>query len=612
MFSIIMPVWNRANLVTNAIESILSQTFKNYELIIIDDGSEDNLREVIQPYLSDRVIYHNIVHSGLSAARNAGLKKARFSFFAYLDSDNHWHRDFLSNMNDALTNVDTPREVAYCMANRYRKDPLTGNIIQDGTIGMPFSFKNLMNGNYIDINTIVHSRKAIEYAGMFDEKLENTEDWDFILRVTSLFDPIFVPKALVDYYYGVAANAISNTVDLQINYKFVRSRYNSFEEPITLVHDTIEYKWKNLPEKKYYNWVRLHHVQLDTSDYTAWGYPFMLQIEPTNICNLKCPLCPVPLNKLGRKPRNMKLEEFKDIINDMEDYLLFLVLWDWGEPFMNPQLPQMIRYASEREIQTVTSTNAQFLDNEAYLEEILTSGLSTLIVAIDSAEEDNYKLYRKKGSLNKALSGLQKLVEMRNRLGSTTHINMRMVIMRHNEHELGRLRRLARKIGVDRFSVKAVTPGFDEHFLDSEYVPKKIRYRFFEYKPGTYERVRIDMVCRRPWEIASILSNGDVVPCCWDYDDSMKVGNVLEKPFTKIWNDYAYRELRRKTYHMRHTLSKCMFCPPNFKLSKGGWFPESLDFRDSTLNRFKKNLRKKFLSPLERCMINVAKIICSI
>ncbi len=609
MFSIIMPVWNRADFVRRAIESVLAQTFKDYELLIIDDGSEDNLKEVVKPYLSEKVSYHHISHQGISTARNFGLRKAKHPFIAYLDSDDAWHPEFLATMRSAIQNSDTPYEVAYCMANCYKKDPVSGEIRHDSVIGREFSFKQLMAGNFICISTLVHSRKVVEYAGLYDETLPNTEDWDFIIRATSLFEPVFVPKTLANYYFGIAKNAVSLTTDLKKGYDIVRSKYTRFEEPITFVHDTIEYNWKNLPEEKYYNWVRLHHEQLNTSDYTAWGYPFMLQIEPTNVCNLKCPFCPVTRKELGRKPRHMKLKEFKGIIDDMERYLLFIVLWDWGESFMNPELPNMIRYASEREIQTVTSTNAQFLSNDAYLEAILTSGLSTIIVAIDSAEENNYQIYRQKGSLSKALSGLQKLVEMRKHLNSNTHINMRMVIMRHNEHELTKLRRLARKIGVDRFSVKAVTPGFGDVFLDHEFVAKKLRYRFFEYKWGTYERIRIDTVCRRPWEMANIFSNGDVVPCCYDFDASMRLGNVTEKPFSEIWNNPAYRQLREKIYNEKDSLEKCRDCWINFKLSKSGWFPVVIDFTDSALSRFKKSLKRKLQGPLGRRIISAARAV---
>jgi radical SAM protein with 4Fe4S-binding SPASM domain len=595
MFSIIMPVWNRVDFVKKAIESVLAQTFKDYELLIIDDGSDDNLEEVVRPYLSEKVAFYQIQHnSGLSTARNLGIEKSIYPFLAYLDSDNCWHTEFLARMHAALQDTETSHEIAYCMANCYRKDTTTGNIFHDGTMGGPFSFSKLMDGNYIDINTFVHSRKALEFAGKFDEKLRRLEDWDIIIRMTSLFEPVFVPEVLVDYYFCVTDNALSITENLEKADTTVRRKHTGFKMPVTFVHDTVEYTWNSLPEKKYRNWVRIHHEQLNTLDYTAWGYPFMLQIEPTNACNLRCPLCPVANNDLGRSPRNMKFEEYKSIIDDLESYLMILILWDWGEPFMNPDLPRMICYASQRDIRTVTSTNAHFLDDEAYVEAILRSGLSTLIVAIDSARDNNYEAYRQRGKLNKALSGLQKVVEMKKKLCSNTLIHMRMVIMRHNEDELWSLRRMARDIGVDRFSVKAVTPGYREPDTDMEkqFVPRKLKYRFYAYKRGTYERIRVNNICRRPWEIASILSNGDVVPCCWDYDDSMKVGNVFEEPFTKIWTGAAYRELRKKILHERQNLAKCTICPPSFKLSKSGWFPVVTDFTNSPLGYFKSSLKK--------------------
>jgi len=595
MISIIMPVWNRADMVKGAIESVLAQTFEDYELIIVDDGSDDNLEEVVRPYLSEKVAFYRIrYNSGLSAARNFGIEKSAHPFIAYLDSDNRWHPEFLARMREALQGAETSWEIAYCMANRYRKDLTTGNVFQDGTMGQPFNFKKLMEGNYIDINTFVHSRKALEFAGKFDKKLRRLEDWDIIIRMTSLFDPVFVPHVLVDYYFCVADNALSIIENLEKVDTAVRGKHAGFKMPITFVHDTVPYTWNNLSEEKYRNWVRIHHEQLNTLDYTAWGYPFMLQIEPTNACNLQCPLCPVANNDLGRKPRNMKFEEYKSIIDDLESYLMILILWDWGEPFMNPDLPRMIRYASDRDIRTVTSTNAHFLDDEAYVKAVLQSGLSTLIVAIDSARDDNYEAYRRRGKLNKALSGLRKVVEMKKKLGSDTLIHMRMVIMRHNENELWSLKRLAKEIGVDRFSVKAVTPGYREPGpdMDRQFVPRKRKYRFYAYKWGTYERIRTEALCRRPWEISTILSNGDVVPCCWDYDDSMKVGNVFEEPFTKIWTGLAYRDLREKIFHERQNLVRCTICPPSFKLSKSGWFPVVTDFTDSPLGHFKSSLKK--------------------
>lgn len=372
----------------------------------------------------------------------------------------------------------------------------------------------------------------------------------------------------------------------------IRKKHTRFRGPVTFVHDTIKYTWDNLPEQKYRNWFRINQEQLNTSDYTAWGYPFMLQIEPTNACNLECPLCPVGRGELGRKTEHMGLDVYKSIIDDMESNLLLLVLWDWGEPFMHPQLPDMIEYASTRDIRTVTSTNAHFLNNDAYIERILSSGLSTLIVAIDSLHDESYRVYRRKGRLDKAISGLQNTIRIKKKLGSGTCIALRMVIMKQNEHEVASLKKLAKEIGADRFVVKTLNPSCGSTNMDSDLLPNNPRYRRFEYDRYTDQRIRIDVKCRRVWWMANILSNGDVVPCTYDYDSSMKVGNVKEKPFSEIWNGPAYRKLRERIYKEKDSIEKCHNCWINFKLSKFGWFPLSIDFNESLFERFISGLSK--------------------
>lgn len=578
MFSIIMPVWNRSLLVSRAIESVLAQTCEDYELLIIDDGSEDDLEAVVQPYLSAKIFCHKTPHRGVGAARNFGIKQARGEFIAYLDSDNLWHPQFLSTMKEALKNGGSPRAAAYCWANDYKKHPETGAFYRDRVIGEPFDFKKLLEENYIDLNTFVHAKKCLEYSGLHDEGLKRLEDWDLIIRITSKYEPVFVPQSLVDYYYGIADNAVSLTQDWRPSYAAIRQNNYKFQEPITLVHDTIPYRWEKVPEKKFYNWVRMNREELNISDFTAWGFPYMLQIEPTSLCNLRCPLCPAGKGELDREIRHMTLEEFQTLIDDMEPYLLFIVFWDWGEPLMHPQLPAMIRYAAERGIKLVTSTNGHFLHDEAYLEALLTSGLSTLIVAIDSLYEDSYQVYRQGGSLNKAVTGLEKVLALKRRLNSETLINMRMVMMKQNEHQLRKMRKLARKLKVDRFTVKTLNPSCGLASMDHQLIPDNPLYRRYQYKEGTYERVRQETVCHRVWFMSNIFSNGDVVPCCYDYNSEMKAGNILEQPFTRIWNGPAYRELRKKIYHQKDSIDKCRECTINFKLSPGGWFPEIHDF----------------------------------
>jgi len=583
MFSVIMPVWNRADIVEKAIRSVLSQTLKDYELIIVNDGSEDNLEMVVRPYLSKNVRYYEIPHSGVSAARNHGIKCAKGDFIAYLDSDNNWHPEFLSVMDNTLSNSHS--EAAYCMYNVYRRYPLNGSIYLYSIDGEKFNFRKLLNGNYIDLNSFVHSRKCVEDVGLFDEQLKRLVDWDLILRITSKYEPIFVPFVLVDYYECIAENTISVIEDVKASYYILKKKHDmktKQNRSVIIEHDAIKYVCEDVPDRKYCNWMITNHREFNTTDFKAKGFPYMLQIEPTNICNFSCPLCPAGRNELNRKPTHMELEEFKAVIDDMKRYLLFLVLWDWGEPFMNPELPAMIRYASERGIRTVTSTNAYFLQNEKYVKEILESGLSTLIVAIDSLDEESYQVYRKKGNLNRAISGLGNVLRLKRELKSDTKINLRMVIMKHNEHELSKMREFAGRMRVDVFTVKTLNPSCGLTSMDQELIPYNPKYRRYEYKKGTYERIRINTQCERIWLMSNILSNGDVVPCCYDYNSELKVGNIHEKPFSQIWNSSGYRELRKKIHYQKGSIPKCRECTINFKLSNKNWFVETHYFNIKT------------------------------
>jgi radical SAM protein with 4Fe4S-binding SPASM domain len=343
---------------------------------------------------------------------------------------------------------------------------------------------------------------------------------------------------------------------------------------VSVIFDAVEFVWKGLPQKKYDNFMKMRHMQASPDCFTVDGYPYMIQLEPTNRCNLKCPLCPAGTNQLGRPRRDMPLEEFQALIDDMEDYLLFLILWEWGEPFMHPRLPEMIRYAADRGIQTITSTNAHFLHDEDYLRRVLASGLATLIVAIDSLEQERYEVYRQNGSLSKAVQGLETLVRLKRETGSKTRINLRMVIMKQNEHELPAMRRFAKQSGVDIFSVKSLNPSCGLDSKDEELVPCDPRYRRYVYNEETFERIRLDVHCRKMSFMCSISANGEVIPCGYDFRSELKVGNIAETPLTEIWNSPAARAMRKRLYCEKDSISKCRECSINFQLNERGWFPE--------------------------------------
>lgn len=362
---------------------------------------------------------------------------------------------------------------------------------------------------------------------------------------------------------------------------------------ITVISNAMKYTFKEVQEVKFQNYLSSFLQEYDTVDFKPKGFPFKLQIEPTNMCNLQCPLCPVGDKKLGRESKHMTFDMFRSIIDDMEQYLLFLILWNWGEPFTNPELPKMIRYAHKHGIKTVTSTNAHFLDKTDYVRQILESGLTTLIVAIDSLEEERYKIYRRGGRLEIAILGLKNLIRMKKELGSETQINLRMIVMRQNEHEVGRMRDFAREVGADIFTAKTLNPSCGLDSLDSESVPLNPKYRRYEYQKGTFKRIRVDNSCTRVFSMANIFAGGEVVPCGYDFKGELKVGSILEQPFSEIWMSRQFAEIRRRIWQEQQSIPKCKACIINFKFTKNGEFSEVTYFNQTLPEKAKHLLSER-------------------
>ena len=375
---------------------------------------------------------------------------------------------------------------------------------------------------------------------------------------------------------------------------------------VTYLNNDILYTWENVPDVKYDNWLKMLSPQVG-EDFSVNGFPFFVQIETTNFCNLKCPVCPAGGFGFKRDRRHMKLSEFKSIIDDMQKYLLFLVLWDWGEPLMNPDLPEMIRYAAERGIKTVVSTNCNcnsFHDMN-YMERLLRSGLTTLIFAIDSVHQEQYEMYRKKGNLNNALEGIKKTVAQKKQLGTGPMLVMRMVAMKQNEYEIHKLRGLSRKLGVDRFSVKTMNPLYVSESSDREMVPGNPRYRRFEYKKGTYERIKIDLHCNVIYRQCTIHSNGDVEPCCWWYDNDYATVNCFRDGGLKqIWNSPAYKNVRAQVASDKDAIHYCRTCALNYKLSRTGWFYQTLDLTANRLDQSKYLLKRHIELTMNTTLLN--------
>lgn len=221
LVSIIMPAYNRSNTIIDAISSVKAQKYTNWELLIVDDGSEDNTVEVVKQFIhrhkEDRIKLIEIKDNvGVSQARNKALKKSKGEIIAYLDSDNSWDSNFLLIMVNSLVE-NTWVKIAYCGDKIWQY--YSGNTTLQSKLELvsirlgPFNKSLIENRNYIDLNVFIHWKKIYEQLGGFREDMRRLVDWELIVRYTDFAAPKFVPAFLVDYYMGRCSNQITKTED---------------------------------------------------------------------------------------------------------------------------------------------------------------------------------------------------------------------------------------------------------------------------------------------------------------------------------------------------------------------------------------------------------------
>jgi MoaA/NifB/PqqE/SkfB family radical SAM enzyme len=152
------------------------------------------------------------------------------------------------------------------------------------------------------------------------------------------------------------------------------------------------------------------------------GLPFVLMIEPTNLCNLRCPLCPSGDGRLTRARGMMDRATFDRILKQTKGAVKLLQLWNQGEPLLHPDLPWMIRRAKQHGMFVSMSTNGHPLADPSTAKKIVRSGLDHLIVSVDGATQETYARYRRGGNLQTVLRGIEHCVQARTIAGGGSAI----------------------------------------------------------------------------------------------------------------------------------------------------------------------------------------------
>ena len=292
-----------------------------------------------------------------------------------------------------------------------------------------------------------------------------------------------------------------------------------------------------------------------------WGYPVSISFEPTTSCNLRCPECPSGLRQFSRPTGMLQNDFFTRTIDEIHKELLYLIFYFQGEPYLNPDFLKMVKYASEKNIYTATSTNAHYLNDEA-ARKTVESGLDRLIISIDGTTQEVYQQYRVGGHLEKVLEGAKNIMKWKKELKSKTpFVFFQFLVVKPNEHQVEDIKRLAREVGVDEVRFK--TAQVYEYETDpNNLIPTIDKYsRYKKNTDGSYSAK--NKLANRCWKMqhANVITwDGLVVPCCFDKDATHQLGNLKTQSFKEIWHNANYKQFRTELMKSRKNIDICANC----------------------------------------------------
>jgi glycosyltransferase involved in cell wall biosynthesis len=235
LVSVIIPTYNRSGLLKSAIDSVLSQSFGDFELIIVDDGSTDDTLALVRSY-GGSLAYIKQANHGPSAARNRGIKASRGDLIAFLDSDDRWHPEKLLLQVEAMEG-----EPGYLISHTnevwYRNGELLRQKKQHKKLS-GYIFERSLSMCMVSMSTVIARRELFDHIGYFDEALPCCEDYDFWLRASRRYPFLLVDESLtfkeggrddqvsVIYRIGMDRFRIRSIIKLIENHKLSSEQMN--------------------------------------------------------------------------------------------------------------------------------------------------------------------------------------------------------------------------------------------------------------------------------------------------------------------------------------------------------------------------------------------------
>jgi MoaA/NifB/PqqE/SkfB family radical SAM enzyme len=340
--------------------------------------------------------------------------------------------------------------------------------------------------------------------------------------------------------------------------------------------------------KKFFNYIKFKN-DLKNKNIITSSFPTFITFQASAYCNTNCQLCPVGVGIKGPEKGFLDFNLFKKIINEAKSYLIQIHFADWGEPFLNPDIFNMILYAEHNKILTSASTNLHRFSNDEDLMKILDCRLSQLSISLHGITQSTYESYQPNKDFNLTLEKIHTLIELKKKRKTLKPmIDLTFAITKKNQHEIPDMIQLAQELNVRytlytaslnmRFysgnDVKIMNIikewGQDKNLelLNNVKYHKNTINKLYQtiLKEGKVDYNKIDELkfttrhfCVDPWQSMIVNWDGTISLCCVDYYKYL-LGDTKKESIIDIWNNSRYQNAREYLKTGRNRMGENIPC----------------------------------------------------
>lgn len=596
--SVIIPCYNHGNYIEEAVDSVLAQTFKDFEIIIVDDGSTDERTiALFKDYKKPKTTIIHTSNQGLAEARNVGIRNSSGKYILPLDADDKISPEYLADASEVL-DADDKIKIVYCDAEWFGDK--TGPIQL-----IPFSMQRMLIDNTIFCSAFFR-RQDYDATKGYNKNLYFWEDWDFWLSLLETPGHVHkIPK--VRFYYRFRKDSMARTISpraVEYFYKHAFLRHielyaREFYDPINLYHEKEKYRQMVSDIKRKSREYKLGRSILTplrklggvfsgikkivwpftgarkeepiTSVYPPIAYHFLM----TNYCNVRCIFCNQRSD--GQPRQEISFEKFKAMVSNIPvaaaEQFHFT---GGGEPLLARDLMPIIKYVNESFpwINIIIRTNGLLI--KQYAKELARLNIFRLEISIHGTSEINDIIVQRKDSQT-IFDGVAMLKNYLKEYNKKIHIQFVPAVSMLNINDLPYLVKKAGELKIDDIYVY-----FCRYFSDEAYKPHRLlkqndslffhKWKYdtmirksrklaralsvnFSYDPLFFKRFlkRVQPFCCQPWQLMLIDWDGDVYPCCGGEEwfkakvksGEYHFGNLLKENVHQCWNGSAYGMIRK-------------------------------------------------------------------